>query len=168
MSIYGISGGSVVRLAPRVKHNGVIKTPVSVWTKLNGELKHVWPEGPIPTHGENAYCRWINPVDVLDSFVGLYYLQVNLTDKTTGALMPVGNVILSDAYFYPKGDRTAEDYIVGYAVWNTSGTTDTMMIQVPLPGDAPDKFPYVGYVPFATMISGQSVTGEIQVTITYQ
>lgn len=42
MSIFGKSGGAKVSLVPRVKHNGVIKIPVSGWTKQNGVLKKIW------------------------------------------------------------------------------------------------------------------------------
>lgn len=42
MTIYGKSGGAVKELSPRVKHNGVIKTPVSGWTKQNGVIKKIW------------------------------------------------------------------------------------------------------------------------------
>lgn len=42
MSIFGKINGAKVSLAPRVKHNGVVKTPVSGWTKQNGVLKKIW------------------------------------------------------------------------------------------------------------------------------
>ena len=42
MAIYGKSGGTVKKLEPRVKHNGVIKTPTTGWVKQNGVLKKIW------------------------------------------------------------------------------------------------------------------------------
>lgn len=42
MAIYGKSGGTVKKLEPRVKHNGVIKTPATGWVKQNGVLKKIW------------------------------------------------------------------------------------------------------------------------------
>lgn len=42
MSIYTKQNGALVQLTPRVKHNGAIKTPLSVWTKKDGALVKVW------------------------------------------------------------------------------------------------------------------------------
>lgn len=42
MSIHTKHNGALVRLSPRVKHNGVIKTPVSGWTKRNGALECIY------------------------------------------------------------------------------------------------------------------------------
>lgn len=52
MSIFGKSGGAKVSLVPRVKHNGVIKIPVSGWTKQNGVLKKIWSISTPPTADE--------------------------------------------------------------------------------------------------------------------
>ena len=42
MSIHAKKDGAVVSLQPRVKHNGVIKTPLSVWAKKDGVVGKVW------------------------------------------------------------------------------------------------------------------------------
>lgn len=42
MTIFGKYNGNKVTLSPRVKHNGVVKTPVSGWTKRNGELECIY------------------------------------------------------------------------------------------------------------------------------
>lgn len=42
MSIHAKHNGALVRLSPRVKHNGAIKTPLSVWAKKGGVFGKVW------------------------------------------------------------------------------------------------------------------------------
>lgn len=65
MSIYGISGGSVVRLAPRVKHNGVIKTPATGWAKQGGVLKKIW--GAVPSTDDVKCSLYMGPCTVGNS-----------------------------------------------------------------------------------------------------
>ena len=62
MAIYGKSGSTVKKLEPRVKLNGVIKTPVSGWTKQNGVLKKIWqafvPVESISIDGPTDITYW--------------------------------------------------------------------------------------------------------------
>lgn len=82
MAIYGKSGNTVKKLEPRVKHNGVIKTPVSGWTKQNGVLKKIWQAFvPITSMSINGPAR----VDMPSAYHDVQYtcniLPANATNK---------------------------------------------------------------------------------------
>lgn len=47
MSIHSKHNGARVELSPRVKHNGVIKVPLTGWTKKDGALVKIW-ESAVP------------------------------------------------------------------------------------------------------------------------
>lgn len=82
MAIYGKSGSTVKKLEPRVKHNGVIKTPTTGWVKQNGVLKKIWQAFvPITSMSISGPTR----VDMTSAYHDVQYtcniLPANATNK---------------------------------------------------------------------------------------
>ena len=54
MSIHAKKDGAVVSLQPRVKHNGIIKTPLTGWAKKDGELVQIWGADEVKLYVERT------------------------------------------------------------------------------------------------------------------
>ena len=96
MSIYTNKSGTVTEIAPRLKRDSAIVTPLSAWTKKDGVLKKVWDRYLLTTHViEFVPTRvLISELSVKDWHADIeihkVHVELNLTPQTLG-MYPNGN-----------------------------------------------------------------------------
>ena len=170
MSIKSKLGNEIGNISPRVKHNGAIKTPLSVWAKKGGVFGKVWekPYNIITAEVESGVCYHIS------SRRRGARITVNLTD-TRIPTTDTGQIIIScdndDIIGYPF-DNGAEDVVTWVQNSLTVERTEslTFLIGKASVTSGIQESAYTGweYKKFTFYVGNETEKLTVQTTNTYQ